>query len=512
MNGRMNGRMTGRMTGPRRRLRTRLFVAMVALALGVLVLSALGAAGLARDTAANSALDELRQDAPRISETLELVAARFRQAAREDPSATRQASLALSCRLIGGAVNISGGTILVLTEAGEFEDGLSGLLGTGCAGQIDIPGLAPDLRVADLDVTRLGASKTQSGVRDGTAFVATPLAEIGPRRPVLVLSQEFETRPLGQAGRYLLWTGAFALLVAAFIAALLARRMTRPIAAMQATAGRIAAGDLDARVDAGKMADDELASLARSIDAMAADLGSARDHEHEFLLGISHDLRTPLTSIRGYAEAIADGTIATPSERARAAEVITSESRRLERLVADLLDLARLDAREFSMRPAMVDAATVVRAVVDGLAPTAAQWDVRMEVVETDEATVELDPERLAQVVANLLENALKHAASVVHASAAIEGSALVVRVDDDGPGIPAEERERIFDRLYTGRGTPSRKIGTGIGLAIVRELTSAMGGDVSCEPREVSGTRFVVMIPAGPGDAPAPHRPPNED
>lgn len=503
--------MTARMPGPRRRLRTRLFVAMVALALGVLVVSALGAAGLARDTAANSALDDLRQDAPRISDELEQVAARFRQAAREEPSVTRLASLQLSCRLVAGAVNISGGTIVVLTASGEFEDELSGLLGTLCTDQIDIPGLPPDLRLSDLDASRLAASKVQSGVRNGTAFVATPLAEVGPRRPVLVLSQQFETRPLGQAGRYLLWTGAFALLVAAFVAALLARRMTRPIAAMQTTAGRIAAGDLGARVDAGKISDVELASLARSIDAMAADLETARDHEHQFLLGISHDLRTPLTSIRGYAEAIADGTISTSSERARAAEVITSESRRLERLVSDLLDLARLDAREFSMRPVVVDAATVVRAVADGLAPTAAQWDVHLEVVRTDEATVEVDPERLAQVVANLLENALKHAASVVHASVAIEGAALVVRVDDDGPGVPAEERERIFDRLYTGRGTPSRKIGTGIGLAVVRELTSAMGGHVSCEPREEGGTRFVVRIPAAPGAAPAPHHRPNE-
>jgi signal transduction histidine kinase len=188
--------------------------------------------------------------------------------------------------------------------------------------------------------------------------------------------------------------------------------------------------------------------------------------------------------------------------------VITSESRRLERLVADLLDLARLDAREFSMRPAPTDATSVVRGVVDGLAPTALQWDVRLELVDTSATPTEIDPERLAQIVANLVENALKYAATLVRASVAIEDGTLVILVDDDGPGIPEEERSRVFERLYTARGTPSRKVGTGIGLAVVRELTHAMGGQVACEPRGTGGTRFVVRIPAGPADEPgAPRR-----
>jgi len=489
------------MTGPTRRLRTRFFVAMIALAFGVLIVSALGAAGLARDTAASSALDDLRGDAPRFALQLEELGRRFRATAAQEPSATRQAALTSSCRLVAATVNLSGGSLLVLTESGEFEDGVGGLLGSACADRIELPDLPADLRVSDLDGTRLGRSKVQSGVRAGTAFVATPLTPVGGRTPILVLSQQYETRPLGQAGRYLFWTSAFTLLVAAAVAALLARRMTRPIAAMQRTAGRIAAGDLAARVGIEDLPDDELAHLARSIDAMALDLGRERDHEREFLLGISHDLRTPLTSIRGYAEAIADGTIETAAERSHAADVISSESKRLERLVADLLDLARLDAHEFSMRPVRADAAAIVRGVVDGLAPTALQWDVDLAIAVPDAplTEVEVDPERLAQIVANLVENALKHATSHVQASVAIEEGTLVVHVDDDGPGIPAEDRERVFDRLYTGGGTPSRKVGTGIGLAIARELTNAMGGEVRCEPRAEGGTRFAVRIPVRP-------------
>ncbi len=500
------------MTGPRRRLRTRLFLAMVLLAVGVLLLAAVGAAGLARDTAASSALDDLRDDAPRIAKQLQALGQRFRETAQQEPSTARNAGLNLSCRLVAATVNLADGSLLVLTGTGAFEDGVGGLLGSACADRIDLPDLPADLRVTDLDVEKLERSKVQTGVRDSTAFIATPLTAVRGRTPVLVLTQQFETRPLGQAGRYLIWTGAIAVLVAAIVAALLARRMTRPIAAMRTTAGKIAGGDLAARVAVGSMPDDELADLARSIDAMAVDLERARDHEHQFLVGISHDLRTPLTSIRGYAEALADGTMSTNEEQARAAEVITSESRRLERLVADLLDLARLDAHEFSMRPAPVDAAAVVRGVVDGLAPTAAQWGVAMEVGARDAAVVVVDPERLAQIVANLVENALKHASTTVRTTVAVEADQLVVLVDDDGAGIPEEERDRIFDRLYTARGTPTRKVGTGIGLAVVRELTHAMGGQVSCEPLDGVGTRFALRIPATPGGEPGPHPRPNGD
>lgn len=497
------------MIRPRRRLRTRLFLAMVVLAGGVLVLAAFGAAGLARDTAESSALRDVRAEAPRISNQLEALGSRFREAARQEPSETRRANLQLSCRLVAGTLELSGGSLLVLTDSGTFEDGVEGLLGTVCADLPEVPALPDDLDVADLDVERLALGEVQHGVQEGTAFVASPLTPVAGRTPVLVLGQQFETRPLGQAGRYLVWTGTLSLLIAGMVAALLARRMTRPIAAMQATAGRIAAGDLGARVDAAGRPDDELASLARSIDAMAAELESARDHEHEFLLGISHDLRTPLTSIRGYAEALGDGTMSTDAEQRRAAEVITSESRRLERLVSDLLDLARLDAREFSMRPSSVDAVTVVRGVLDGLTPTAVQWDIRLELVGSESAPANVDPERLAQIVANLVENALKHATAVVQTSVTIEDEQLVVLVDDDGPGIPEAERDRVFDRLYTSRGTPSRKVGTGIGLAVVRELALAMGGAVAFEPDTGGGTRFVVRIPARPADAPgAPRRP----
>ena len=181
----------------------------------------------------------------------------------------------------------------------------------------------------------------------------------------------------------------------------------------------------------------------------------------------------------------------------RAAAVILTEARRLERLVADLLDLARLDAHEFSLTPQRVDARAVVGAAVQAFAPAAHEWGVTLLLTRGDPIPADADPERLGQVVGNLVENALKYAASSVTVDTVAMNGHIELRVDDDGPGIAPEERQRVFDRLYTARDTPGRQVGTGIGLAIVHELAGAMGGTATCEPLPTGGTRFRVTLPA---------------
>jgi len=483
------------MNRPRRHLRTRLMIAMIAIAFGVLVLATLGAAGLARDTAADNAVRDLEQEAPAVATELERLGRAFRVAARS-PDADRRLATTRACRLVAATMRISDGSLVVVGPNGDVESGLGGLLGETCDTVAEIPELSRDLAAQDLDTEQLLAGESQSAVDGDTAYVARPLDRVGTNLPVLVLTQAVESKPLGQAGGWFFVTGAIALVVAAGVAALLARRMTRPIAAMQTTAGEIAAGNLAARVPLDKMPDDELGSLARSIDTMADELETAQGHERAFLLSISHDLRTPLTSIKGYAEAMADGVIESSPDRARAAAVIVSEARRLERLVADLLDLARLDAREFSLDFHRIDARDVVTATVEGFAPAAQDWGVALDVAPGDAVDVDADPERLAQIVANLVENALKYATSAVAVELGRQDGQVELHVDDDGPGVPAADRERVFERLYTARGTPSRKVGTGIGLAVVHELAAAMGGTARCEPLDSGGTRFVVRLP----------------
>jgi two-component system sensor histidine kinase BaeS len=244
---------------------------------------------------------------------------------------------------------------------------------------------------------------------------------------------------------------------------------------------------------------------------MAAQLEESRGNQRAFLLSVSHDLRTPLTSIRGYAEALADGTLddADPDARKRAAAVITSEARRLERLVRDLLDLSRLDSREFSLRPHACDVSEITRDAAEAFAPQARDLGLDLRVQAGAALPVELDPERVAQIVANLVENALKYASTKISVASARRGDGrIVISVADDGPGIPPGDVDHVFERLYTARSTPGRSVGTGLGLAIVRELAAAMGGIASVMVPPEGGTRFVVKLPASATRAAEPSYP----
>lgn len=486
------------MKPPTRRLGTRLFVAMLAIAFGVLVLSAAGAAALFRQTSADSALNDLRDKAPTVSDAVARLA-EFRQVNQSDGTQTpAQRRLGRNLRsIIANTLQASDVSVVVVTPTGEVREGIAALLGNeaATAGVTDLP---KGLSAGDLDTKTLLAGRQQSGQQGGTVFVADPLQVVNGNTPVVVLTQKVETQPLGRAGPFFLLAGAVALVVAAIVAFYLARRLTRPLTAMGQAAERIAAGDLSARVDLGRHPDDELAGLARALDGMAAQLEAARGLEREFLLSVSHDLRTPLTSISGYAEAIADGTVESRDDQRRAAEVIAAEARRLERLVADLLDLARLDAHEFSLTPRPVDAAEVVGEAADAFQPSAREIGVDLVVDRPASTPVDADPERLGQIVANLVENALKYARTRVTVGVVSANGTLELRVDDDGPGIEPDDLPRVFERLYTSRPAPGRKVGTGLGLAIVRELSTAMGGTADAHALDGQGTRFVVRIPAG--------------
>jgi signal transduction histidine kinase len=476
---------------------------MVAIALGVLVLTALVTAGLARRTEANAARDDLREHAP-------VVADEFNRLLRQLPARRVAAQTAPGRRqlqrirdLVATTLDASNGAVVAIDGNGQVQEVLGRFLGTESAG-ITVPLGVED---GDLDTDTLLAGDTQEGRVGNTVFRAVPLQPVRGFTPVLVLAETVNTRPFGGNSAAVLGAAVLALVIAALAAAYLARRMTRPLAAMETTARNIASGDLAARVDASEVPDDELGSLARAINGMASDLEEARGHERAFLLSVSHDLRTPLTSIRGYAEAIADGTVVGMEARIRAAEVISSESRRLERLVADLLDLARLDAHEFSLYPAPIDARAVVADAVEAFRPAAADIGVELVFRADGPTSAQADPQRLAQIVANLVENALKFATTRVVVDVQDAGDAIELRVDDDGPGIAPADVPRVFERLYTSRAVPGRTLGTGIGLAIVRELALAMGGDARVEPIDASGTRFVVTLPASGGATVAPDR-----
>jgi signal transduction histidine kinase len=320
-------------------------------------------------------------------------------------------------------------------------------------------------------------------------------------RRVLVL-----TRTIGSPSVTGALVLAGAMVAFAVIAGLvITRRLTRPLRRAVATTERIAAGDLDARVGAPPGGFPELSALANAIDRMAESLGALRNAERQFLLSVSHELRSPLTSIRGYSEAILDGTVADPTH---AAAVIGNESRRLERLVGDLLDLAKLDAKTFSFHFRTVDVTEVVEEVAEELRPVADTAGLELLVRPPERPLLaRVDPDRLDQVLANLVENAAKFARTTITLGTIANGHEAQLVVEDDGPGIPAEELGRIFERHYSTdrHARPGRPRGSGLGLAIASELSAAMGATVRAEsPTGNGGTRMVVRLPVLATDQPA--------
>jgi signal transduction histidine kinase len=339
-----------------------------------------------------------------------------------------------------------------------------------------------------------------SGRNGDVVFLAIPTGPglNGGERVVLAA----ETVDLSALRRLLPLLGLSGLLVlgaASLAAAALARRLSRPIRDIETAARQLASGDLSARAEVSANTEPELVALATTLNSMAAQLEHSRGSERAFLLSVSHDLRTPLTSIRGYAEALGDGTLddANPDDRKRAAAVISAEARRLERLVRDLLDLARLDSKQFSLTTRPCNATDVVRDAATAFIPQADDLGIALDVRVGPAFPVDTDPERLAQIVANLVENALKYARSRVEVYVAPNGETeLALVVADDGPGIPVDELGMVFERLYTVRDTPGRTVGTGLGLAIVRELAGALGGRAWVDVAPEGGSRFVVALP----------------
>jgi two-component system sensor histidine kinase BaeS len=245
----------------------------------------------------------------------------------------------------------------------------------------------------------------------------------------------------------------------------------------------------------------ESASLARSINEMAQSLQDARSRERQLLLSVSHDLRTPLTSIRGFAEAITDGAI---DDTSKAAAVIIAESQRLERLVGDLLELTKLEANQMSIAIRPADLAEVVRTTAEGFRPLAERSGLQLSVRVPSETVfdVMIDPDRMAQILANLVENALTFARSSVTVALSDPEPVGDLRirtctVQDDGPGIAPGDLTRVFDRFYRADHGPNRQVGSGLGLAIVAELASAMGATVSAQsPLSArGGARFTVTM-----------------
>jgi two-component system OmpR family sensor kinase len=277
-------------------------------------------------------------------------------------------------------------------------------------------------------------------------------------------------------------------LLAALAAFLLARRISRPVGRVAAAARSLARGTHPEAVPVEGAA--ELATLAVSFNALADQLRRAQEAERTFLLSVSHELKTPLTAIRGYAEAVEDGAV----DAREAAVIVAQEAARLERLVRDLLDLARMHRTDFSVHNSEIDLSEVAEDAVRRYQQQADAFGVELVLRADGPAPAVADADRVLQVVSNLLENALR--LTPAGGEVRVVAAPGLLRVEDTGPGLGDEDREHAFERFYLHeRYGRERPVGTGLGLAIVKELTQAMGGSVQVESRPDELTSFAVRL-----------------
>jgi signal transduction histidine kinase len=353
----------------------------------------------------------------------------------------------------------------------------------------------PGIAASAINGKALASGKAISLVDNRIAFAAAPIVYTAGLS-VTAIGLEAPVSFSDDSIWYFLLAGGISLLMCVVLTGIITRRISQHVVAASKAAGLIASGDLSARVAISGLAYPELVQLGSSLNEMAESLERSQRLERQFLLSVSHDLRTPLTSIRGYAEAISEGI---PTDLPHAASVLVSESHRLERLIADLLDLARIDAHRFSLELSEIDAAATTRRATDALRYAFVDAAISLEVELPDAPLIVVgDADRLSQVVANLLENALKFATSAVSVKVIREEGMAVISVSDDGPGIAPSDMPHVFERLFSTRPETARAAGTGLGLAIVAELIGAMSGsvDVKSPLTQTGGTLMSVRVP----------------
>jgi two-component system, OmpR family, sensor kinase len=335
-----------------------------------------------------------------------------------------------------------------------------------------------------------GSSRTSSGTvsADGKEwfYAARPVAgkALVLLRPRVVGAAAW--RPYLEG---LLIAAGIGVALAAAVSLLLARRIARPVRRVAEATEALAAGVAPGAVPAEGAA--ELVSLAESFNHMAVELEHARDAERAFLLSVSHELKTPLTAVIGYAEGLADGTVDVDG----AAATIAKEAARLERLVRDILDLARMNRSAFSVRSEPVDLVEIAAEGRRRHEAQASSFGIELTLDADDVAEARGDADRLVQALSNLVENALR--ISPAGGTVRIVARPGLLAVDDEGPGLLPDEIPRAFERFFLySRYAGSRPVGTGLGLAIVDELARAMGGFVEVRSRPGS-TRFSIRLPA---------------
>jgi two-component system sensor histidine kinase MtrB len=365
------------------------------------------------------------------------------------------------------------------------------------------------------------ADVRRSGKVERALIIGAPLsAAVGGYEVYYVFPLSTEEQTLDLVRRVILLGGAGLIGLLAAVVWLVSRQVVNPVRMASRIAERFAAGHLEERMQV--RGDDEIARLAASFNDMAGALQRQIDQLEElsraqrrFTADVSHELRTPLATIRMAADVLYESRAEFPPAMARSAEILTGQLERFERLLSDLLEISRYDARAAVLDPDTVDLVALIRSVAEEFGATAARAGTSID-VEIDPASAadgmllaEVDPRRVSRVLRNLLANAIDYAdGSPVELRMAASPDTVAIRVRDHGIGLRPSERERVFDRFW--RADPSRSRatgGTGLGLSIALEDARLHGGELVVWGREGEGASFRLLLPrqagAPLGDAP---------
>ena len=377
-----------------------------------------------------------------------------------------------------------GEEFFTFVDGRPFSSTATDALGAELLGEV--PGIASIRRTHRGDLTLEGEEHR---------FLAVPLVIGGRQRGVFVVTEAIarEREEVTDALRLTAIAMAAVLVLASALAFLAAGRVLAPIRQLTDTARSITESDLTRRIPV--EGDDELAELAATFNAMLDRLETAFASQRDFLSDAGHELRTPLTVIRGHLELLGDD----PAEREEIVELLFDELDRMGRLVDELLLLARAERSDF-LRLEDVD----LDVLTDELMAKArglADRDWKLAAVGTGRLTA--DRQRLTQAIMNLARNAADHTSEGdrIELGSSIGNGAAKLWVRDEGPGVAAADRDRIFDRFVRGGGRRPSSEGAGLGLAIVKAVAEAHGGRVTLETREGGGTVFTVVVPTEPGD-----------
>jgi signal transduction histidine kinase len=395
---------------------------------------------------------------------------------------------------------VDAGNGRVLYDSAGQEDGLSGRLDLA---QINQP--RGDFAASDASLPA-GRYQAPDGSRWLIVSQIVPIRELADQRPGrgLLIFARPEPRVLevfrGTFLQPLFQAGLVAVFLSLLLAVLISRSVARPLQKVAAAAESIAEGDYDQQIP--PQGPDEVKRVASSFNAMAAKVAATQQAQRDFVANVSHDLKTPLTSVSGWSQAILDGTAGKPAQQARAIQIIHTEAGRMSRMVDQLLDLAKIEAGQIQLSKEPVDLGQLVQEVHRSLTLRAEEKGVQLTVEATPVAAVSGDRDRLIQILANLVDNALDHTPpdGRVHLSLKPYGDkAVELVVQDTGPGIPPEDLSRIFERFYQvdkSRHRPTENKGVGLGLAIVKELVEAHNGRIIAQSQLGQGSVFVVRLP----------------